>query len=247
MLTVISPRIQNLGDFAHCLPTLSGYHKTFNERIQFCISARMRRFKGIKDMLMHQGIFSEVFFTDENSKEPFSERPVAIDDTGPDWGNRGEALAASRFYNHFKMSTNLKFDLDREFELKTYNTYVQHVHKDKIIVGDRWSPNQAPDVDERRFSNHLESSGILSEYDTHYLDYSQDLLYNMHLIKYNPNPFVTTFTGIGILADLMKKETYILWDEDMRFWNNKTVEDDYRLHYWKDRNSKLVYIKDFKL
>ena len=80
-----------------------------------------------------------------------------------------------------------------------------------------------------------------------YLDYTKDILYNLNLIKCSDKPFITTFTGIGIIADLMNKETIFGWDEDMRVWDGHPVEYDFIRHYYGDRKSKLVYVKDIKL
>ena len=241
MITVVSPRIHNLGDFAHCLPMLSGLVKSYG-RVSFGICPRLRRFKGIEHMLMQQGLFTDVWFYGEHH---FSQPYMVIDDTGSDEGNTGESLVSRRFYN-FSKQYGLDFEFDYDFTLKLPWTNAPTTDL-KFIVGDRWSPKDAPDVDDRRKSNLIKESGVVDNLDTLYLDYNDSLLYNLCLINDSPNPFITTFTGIGILADLMKKDTYILWDEDMRFWNGGTVEDDYRLHYWTNRNSKLVYIKDFKL
>jgi peptide chain release factor 2 len=54
MLNVISPRIHNLGDFAHCLPALSGLYKMTGQKMMFGICDRLERFKGIKELLKAQ-------------------------------------------------------------------------------------------------------------------------------------------------------------------------------------------------
>ena len=244
MITVYSPRIQNLGDFSHCLPTLSGFYKTYG-KFSFGICPRMKRFKGIIDLLMYQGMFTDVFFVDER---PVVEKYIIIDDSGSDEGNTGESLVARRFYNFFRTHYPMfDFPFDSEFELKVPDTVYTDYIKNHYIVGDRWSPKDATDVDDRRLSNITEPYDIFKSRDFFHLVYSNDLLTNLAIIKYNSKPFITTFTGIGILADLMNKETIVLWDEDMRFWQGKPVEDDYRLHYWTNRKSKLQYIKDFNL
>ena len=117
--------------------------------------------------------------------------------------------------------------------------------EDKFIVADRWSPSDAPDVDTRRKSNHLKESGLFDGDKYYYLDYRNDLVYNCSLIKYNPNPLYTTFTGTGILADLMNKEVFILYDDDLIEWDGKPISSAYRLHYIKNRKSKLRYLKEF--
>ena len=115
--------------------------------------------------------------------------------------------------------------------------------RDKILVGDRWSTKDAPDVDDRRLSNLIESSGILDGLPTHYLDYTKDLVYNCNLINYSNRPLVTTFTGIAIMADLMKKRTIVVYDDDMVNWNNKPIMATFDAHFYKNRKSSVYYIK----
>ena len=246
MIKVFSPRIQNLGDFIHCLPTLSGLYKTFGEKISLGICDRMQRFRGIKELLSYQEMFCEVKFMHEENLNLSTNQYIVIDDSGKerDFGN--SAIVCHRFHNFVVDNYNIEYKIDDDFELLIPKYDIDY-HENKIIVGDRWSPKDAPDVDVRRKSNLIEESEILPKDSCFYLDYSADLLYNCSLIKYNSGPFVTTFTGIGIVADLMKKETYVLWDEDMRNWQGWGVEYDFKMHYYRDRNSKLVYIKDFNL
>lgn len=243
-MKVYSPRIHNLGDFMHCFPMLSGLYKQYGP-ISFGICDRLKRFKGIKELLQHQGLFSDVHFMDE---QPIANEYIIIDDSGSDNGNSGESLVSRRFYNYVKEQYHgLDFELDVQFELQVpwYND-VDYNH-DIILVGDRWSPKDAPDVDDRRLSYLIKAYDKFNGDRFKYLDYNDHLLYNISLIKYNANPFLTTFTGIGILADLVKKETKVLWDDDMRMWNGKPVEYDFRLHYFTNRNSSLHYIKDFDI
>jgi hypothetical protein len=244
MIKIYSPRIHNLGDFMHCLPALSGLHKTLKYKFSFVICDRLERFVGIKELLMQQEMFGEVKFMHEETT--VSQRYILLDDIGEEKEHGNSPIACHRFYNFIRDNYKINFDIDDDFELNVPNLNIDY-HTDKLIIGDRWSPKDAPDVDERRYSNLIESSEIVPKEKAHYLDYKKDLIYNCSLIKNNPNPFITTFTGIGIVADLMKKDCYILWDEDLRNWQGWGVEHDYKLHYYQNRNSKLVYIRDFKL
>ena len=70
---------------------------------------------------------------------------------------------------------------------------------------------------------------------------------NLSLVKYSKNKFITTITGIGIIADLMNKETVILWDEDMRTWQGDSFDYVFRNHHWSSRNTKLHYIRNYKV
>ena len=243
MIKIYSPRIHNLGDFMHCLPALSGLHKTLKYKFSFVICDRLERFVGIKELLMQQEMFAEVKFMHEETM--IAERYILLDDIGEEKQHGNSPIVCHRFYNFIRDNYKIDFDIDDDFELKVPKLDIDF-QTDKLIIGDRWSSKDAPDVDARRYSNLIESAEIVPKEKALYLDYKKDLIYNCSLIKHNPNPFITTFTGIGIVADLMKKDCYILWDEDIRNWQGWGVEQDYKLHYYQDRKSKLVYIRDFK-
>jgi hypothetical protein len=243
MIAVYSPRIHNLGDFAHCLPVLSGLHKYTQEKISFGICDRLSRFKGIKELLMHQKMFCDVFFV---SERPIAKQYLILDDTGRDSDENINAMAAYRHLNFLNDNYKLDVKMDNDFILHVPHFFELDKFDEKYLVSDRWAPSDAPDVDDRRKSNLLKSSGLFDDGKYLFLDYNNDLVYNCSLIKYNPNPLYTTFTGTGILADLMNKEVFILYDDDVVNWDNKPIQYSYDLHYIKNRKSKLRYIKDFK-
>lgn len=242
MISVISPRIHNLGDFAHCLPTLSGIYKKFDQKLSFSICDRLQRFVGIKEFLLQQDMFAEVWFFHERKFNNMN--CILIDDTGNEDGDANSPIAVRRYTNYLNHIYKLNIESDDDFELKIPKLDIDYCN-DMLIVGDRWSSKDAPDVDIRRYSNLIESSEIIPKEKAHYLDYKKDLIYNCSLIKYNKSPFITTFTGVGVLADLMKKDCYILWDEDMRDWQGWGVELCHKIHFYQNRKSKLVYMKDF--
>jgi len=242
MITIYSPRIHNLGDFAHCLPALSGLYKKYDTKISFGICDRLKRFRGIIDLLKYQEMFGEVFFISDRSLKT---EYFIVDDHSRDSEENINSQAAYRNVNFLKDNYGLDFEIDNDFELQIPYFFDLEQFNDKKLVADRWSPSDAPDVDDRRKSNLLKESGLFDSDEYHYLDYSNDLVYNCSLIKYNPNPLYTTFTGTGILADLMNKEVFILYDDDVANWDNKPIEYSYNLHYIKNRKSKLRYIKEF--
>lgn len=243
MITVYSPRIHNLGDFLHCLPALSGLYNKTGQKISFGICDRLYRFNGILNLLKFQPMFSDVFFM---TNRPECDNYYIIDDTGRDSDENINSMVAYRHYNFLKDTYNLDFEIDNDFELQVpYFGEIDYMY-DKVLISDRWSPSDAPDVDDRRKSNLLEKSGKFYGNEFYYLDYSNNLVYNSSIIKYNPNPLYTTFTGTGILADLMYKEVYILYDDDVSMWDGKPIEYSYRLHYIRNRKSKLRYIGEFE-
>jgi hypothetical protein len=242
MINVISPRVHNLGDFSHCLPTLSGFYKHTGQKFRFIICDRLQRFRGLRELLLAQEMFQEVLFV----HELYNQRTegILIDDTGIKDGHGLNSGVAHRYHNFLKDSLKIDFKIDDDFELQVPLLPIENV-QNKILVGDRWSTKDAPDVDDRRLSNLIEGSGILEGLDTHYLDYTKDLVYNCNLIKDNNRPFVTTFTGIAVLADLMKKETIVFYDDDMDNWNNKPIGEIFNDHFYMNRKSSLRYLKNF--
>lgn len=211
--------------------------------MHFIICDRLERFKGIKELLLAQEMFAQVSFVREMVGQQL--QIIMLDDTGSPEGHNLRPISTHQMWNFVKQNTGIDFPIDDNFDLNVPRLDIDY-HKDKFIIGDRWSPKDAPDVDDRRYSNLIQSADIIPEDKAFYLDYTQDLLYNCALVKYNPKPFISTFTGIGILADLMHKDSFILWDEDMRTWQGKPVEHDWDLHYYKNRKTKLMYVRDFK-
>ena len=140
-----------------------------------------------------------------------------------------------------------KFDIEFDYDFTLKAPDIVSCSESSYVIGDRWSPSDAPDVDDRRKSNLIKSSGIVDSVDTYYLDYTDSLMYNLSIIHQNPNPFITTFTGIAVLADLMKKETIVLWDDEMGKWQGNKIEYEFKQHFFSDRGCKLVHINEFKL
>ena len=248
MINLVSPIMHNLGDFSHCLPVISGLHKVVGEKMHFIICDKLERFIGIKDLLMAQGMFSKISFVREVVDAEI--RGILIDHTGVEEGCGIRPLASHKMYTFIRDTYNLKFEYDDNFEMIVPRLDIDYL-ENKFLVGDRWAATDAPDVDTRKGSNIIESSGVVDSNDVHYLDYSKDLMYNCSLIKYNPNPFITTITGVVILADMMNKEVVVLWNDEYKTsWPNisgETIEKIYDLHHFKNRKTKMIYINNFKL
>ena len=229
----------NLGDFMNAFPVLSGLAK--REKIKLVIRNEMRKFNGIKEFLMYQDIFDEVSFEDEVF---VSGNIVVLSSwTRMDRNDPNRPIETCRYENWLHDQYNLDFEVDDDVEIKIFTQFVDDL-TNKVIIGDRWNHTT---VDNRRNTNVIENGVSPDSSKVHYLDYTKPLMYNLNIIKNNPNPFITTFTGIGIIADLMNKETIVGWDEDMRTWDGHPVEFDFARHYYGNRKSKLVHVKDIKL
>jgi len=229
----------NLGDFMNAFPVLSGLAK--REKIKLVIRNEMRKFNGIKEFLMYQDIFDTISFEDEVF---VSGNVVVLSSwTRMDRNDPNRPIETCRYENWIRDNYSIDFEVDDDVKIKVFPQFTDDLSS-KTIIGDRWSLKQDPTIDTRRNTNVIENGVNPDITKVHYLDYTKPLMYNLNLIKNNPNPLITTFTGIGIIADLMTKETIVGWDEDMRTWDGHPVEFDFSRHYYGNRKSKLVHVKD---
>lgn len=231
----------NLGDFANALPVISGMSLSDGGRpVDLIIRGEMRKFNGIKELLLQQPCINSVEFDDE----VFSNGAINLSSwTRMDQNNKDRPVETCRYENWIRDHYKIDFEVDDNFELQITDVPYEDF-SGKYIIGDRWNHHT---IDTRR-KTHVVRDGVDPDSNkVEYLDYNNTLMHNLNLIKYSAKPFITTFTGIGILADLMNKETMVCWDEDMRMWDGHPVEYDFIRHYYGNRKSKLVYVKDVVL
>lgn len=231
----------NLGDFGNALPVISGISKYINDPIDLIIRGEMRKFAGIKELLLYQPCIKSVEFDDE----VFFNGAMNLSSwTRMDQEDENRPIETCRYENWVNDNYRMMFEVDDDFELLIRQDRPIEDFSSKYIIGDRWNHTT---IDTRRNTEVVRNGVQPDPEKVVYLDYTEDLMYNLSIIKNNPNPFITTFTGIGILADLMNKETIVCWDEDMRMWDGHPVEFDFKRHYYGNRKSKLVYVKDLVL
>jgi len=230
----------NLGDFANALPVISGISKYKNEKIHLIIRPEMRKFDGIKELLKYQPMIEDVDFSDDLLV--FGDVMNLSSWTRMDQEDENRPVETCRYENWVNDNYRMLFEVDDKFELQVKDEPMEFT--DLYIIGDRWNH---PTIDTRRKTQVVKDGVNPDESKVHYLDYSKPIMENLNLIRYSYKPFITTFTGVGILADLMNKETVVCWDEDMRMWDGHPVEFDFKRHYYGDRKSKLIYVKDVVL
>ena len=230
----------NLGDFGNALPVISGLSLHDGRPVDLIIRGEMRKFVGIKELLLQQPCINSVEFDDE----VFFNGAIKLSSwTRMDQDDVNRPIETCRYENWIRDNYGIDFKVDDNFELVIEETPFEDF-TGKYIIGDRWNHET---IDTRR-KTQVVKDGVNPDPDkVEYLDYSKSIMHNLNLVKFSAKPFVTTFTGIGILADLMNKETIVCWDEDMRMWDGHPVEFDFKRHYYGDRNSKLVYVKDLKI
>jgi hypothetical protein len=235
----------NLGDFLNALPVLSGISKSYGKPY-FIIRNKLKKFKGIKEFLLYQDIFDDVVFDDEIFL--YGDSSLIMSSwTREDKNNHNRPTETCRYENWMKDNYNLSFDVDDDIQIKYPDVNV--VIDDNYYVGDRWN---VFGIDDRRRTNVL---SYLSEFNM--LSYDTDILTNCYIIKNSKKPFITNFTGVSILSDLLNKETFVVWKsedwneefrkgDDVKWDNGKNIQQVFAKHFYGNRYSKLIHAKDLK-
>lgn len=241
-LKIYSPQILNLGDFFNCMPVLSGIFRATNDPIRLVTSPSFRQFNGFREFMEFQPCIGELVYRDEiinmdeqsyivmtYSAEEFrylTERPYRPIET-----MRCEKFISDNY-------PHVRFKVDDDFKFLARGDYARNIY----LVGDRW----ASVTDTRRDWNILKDSGLFDdETKFQFLDYTQPLLDNAGLILSSDKPFIGTFTGSGMLADLLGVENWCLWDEkSMTNWNGAPIEYSYWKHYYQNRSNRLIALSD---
>jgi hypothetical protein len=226
------------------MPVLAGLHNKFG-KYNLIVKHQTAKFKGFKEFLMYQDLFYNVYFDNE-----FQGEVLYMDNWGTEREykrNPNRPIETCKYENFLKDVYKLEFEVDDKFILKYPKCDVEI--KDTYYVGDRWDHFS---TDNRRKTN------ILSHLkDFEFIDFNNDLLTNCYIIKESKKPFITNFTGVGMMADLLDKELFCVWKpEDWNpewivgdgiTWDNgKNIEQVFEKHFYLDRKAKLVHAKDLE-
>jgi hypothetical protein len=226
----------NLGDFFNAIPVLSGLSKS-NGKFELIIKGEMKKFNGIHEFLMYQDLFSEVTF--DSDVWMYGEMIHLSSWTREDKGHPDRPIETCRYENWLRDNyPNLQFTVDDDFILKVKD-YESLTWNPGYYGGDRWS---GPGIDTRRNANVLGHLANIT-----FLDYNRPMMENVYYIKNCNDPFISTFTGISGIADLLNKKQLVLWGDDIRNWDNKPITYSFEKHYYGNRNSRLMYIGDFEM
>lgn len=247
-LNIFVPRTHNFGDFLNTMPVISGLHKSLGQKIKLVVPNSMNQIKGFRNFMEYQGIFTDVYFRNEvfnmdegsyifvtYSDEEFrnlTTRPVVPIET-----MRNEKFVRDHY-------PDLHWEVDNDFELQVYINYGVNFDQRKWVCGDRWLK---PTTDIRRASNILKDSGLFEDSKYQFLDYNDDVMTNAMMIKSSIHPFIGTYTGSSVIADLLKKKHYVLHNDDMINppWNNAPIEYSFWKHYYGNRFAESIHVKDF--
>lgn len=231
------PMSGNLGDTLNAMPVISGIFKSTGHKISLVVRDKMKMFNGFREFMQMQGCIAALKFESEVTLDDTYQILSLVDNFTKHENRPWETV---RLEEDFKRRYSTDFYVDDRF------TFVVDENIDNMpseyIVGDRMSH---PQMDQRRLSGVLKSSGKFDS--CYFLDYNKPLATNAAYLRYTEKPIITTFTGISTIADLLFKETIILWGDDLKNWDNKPIEYSFNKHFYRDRHCKLVYLNDFTL
>jgi hypothetical protein len=94
--------------------------------------------------------------------------------------------------------------------------------------------------------------------DYEFIDYDRPMLENAYILKNLKKPFITNFTGIGMLADLCDIPLWCIWKaedwkpefrvgDDVSWDNGKNIEQVFEKHFYQYSLAKLIHAKDLEV
>lgn len=237
----------NLGDFLNGMPVVSGIRQSIgSEPLTLIVKKEMTKFKGLKEFLLYQEVIcDEVFFDDELFM--YGEIKHLSSWYKEDKNNPNRPTETCRYENFFRDHYGHEFEVNDKLVLKFPD--IGEPIPDTYLVGDRWNVG---DIDDRRETNILSH---LKGFE--FIDYNRTILENCYFIKNSPRPFITNFTGVGILSDLLDKESFVVWKaedwkpeyrvgDDVSWDNGKNINQVFEKHFYLNRKAKLVHAKDLE-
>lgn len=229
------PMSGNVGDTLNVMPVLSGIYKSTGHAISLVLQNKMKIFNGIKDFLLMQDCISSVkFISDVKLDSTYNvilpNENFTRHETRP-W-------ETVRLDEYFKQHYKIDYEVDDDFMFNVPDCKPS----EKFLVGDRMFHS---DMDQRRRFNVLQESGKFNLDRFEFIDYNRPMHENAAIIKSTKKTIVSTFTGISVIADLLKKDTIILWGDELKNWDNKPIEYSFNKHFYRDRSCRLMYLNDF--
>ena len=247
LLKLWCPNVYNTGDLFNAMPVVSGLSKAFGDQVRFVVPDCFQQIFGFKEFMEFQPCIKELVFRCEvlnmdessyivttytqNDFRGLTERPIRPTET-----MRHQEFIRENYPNiTWMVDDNFKFHVD---DIAVPST------EGKYVIGDRWSKVS----DTRRAWNIFRDSGLFDDESKFYfLDYeTYSLMDNACIINNSEKPFLGTFTGSGMLADLLGKENYCLYDDSMVDppWNGMPIEFSYWKHHYANRPNKLFHLND---
>jgi hypothetical protein len=231
----------NVGDTLSVMPVLSGIYKSTGHKISLVVRDKMKMFLGIKEFMeMQDCIAAFKFQSDVKLDDTYN--PLGLVDNFTQHPTR--PWETVRLEEFIRKNYDFKFEVDDDFVFKVPPITDYQIDDRYFIVGDRMNH---PEMDKRRSLETLKGSNKFRVDRSYFLDYNVPMAVNAAYLKRTDKPIFSTFTGLSTVADLLNKETIVLWGDDLANWDNKPIEYSFNKHFYRDRKCKLQYIGDFNL
>jgi hypothetical protein len=214
----------------------------YNEKLDFTIPVDFNeKFPTLREFLEHQPMFNSVAFSNERDYQGIQIHAFRRKIEKPyDMSMPGETYRAQQ---NAELDNNIGIIVDNNFEFVVPELNLDwDISKD--LVGERSHHSRR----HQRKEYFLGPSGHFNN--CLFLDYKDSILINAWKVKKCQGVFISTFTGISIMADLMKKNHVVAWDQEsvddcLLDGQNCTVEKMFNRHYYEDRNAQLIALETF--
>ena len=238
MIRIYMTMSGNLGDTLNVMPLLSGIYKSTGHKISLTVRDKMKMFNGFREFMEMQDCIAALKFESEVVIDDSYQHLSLVDDFPIHPIRPWETI---RLETYFRLNYDLEYETDDDF---VFNVPDIECPTEKFLVGDRMVHK---DMDQRRPMGVLKDSGKFPLDKCYFLDYNLPLATNVGYIKASPEPFISTFTGISVVSDLIKKETIVLYDDLLAKWDDKHISYSYNKHFYRDRFCELMHINNFSI
>ena len=232
----------HLGDFFNILPVISKIYKTWHEPIDFVMPRVFKeKFITLREFLEYQPMFNSVAFDDEKPYHGLQIHGYRRIIDPPEYVGYPDATwraVVSIGIDHF-----IHIDPDNEFTLLSPE-FEDEIDHSKPLIGER--SNHSPEASFRDVF-YIKRSGKFDS--CNFLDYNDSISYNAWRIRRCTNIFISTFTGVSVMADLLRARHLVLADPSVyKQFPKFTAACQGMLdrHYYRDRGSRIIDIEDFE-
>jgi hypothetical protein len=234
MLTLGYNDWANLGDYLGVVPVYFALYELLKEPFEILLPLDLKKYRGIEDLFKIQKFCSYCDFID-CGKRYLKFTTLHVDDYDYNCSIPKRTLA---FKLGLEQSLGIKLNLTSKKPL--LNIPFKEINSNVSFVGDRTL--EAYKRDPRRKYNMLKDSGLFNTSDFIFLNYNNSVLSICMDILSSNKPFISTFTGVSVLAHFIGKDIDLYYDKDIEFWENYNIQQTFSHHYYNDGSARLINI-----
>jgi hypothetical protein len=234
MLTLGYSEWANLGDYLGVIPCYFALHERLKEPFEILLPLDLKKYNGIVDLFKIQKFCSNCDFID-CGKNYLRFTTINVENYDYNCGIPKRTIA-------FRQGIEQVLGVELNLTNKKPIMFVPFKYRDndKTYVGDRTL--EAFKRDSRRKYNILKNSGLFDLPNFEFLNYNKSVLSICTDILSSKNSFISTFTGVSVLAHFLGKDIDLYYDKEIEFWENNNIQQTFSHHYYNDGSARLINI-----